>query len=63
MEDSRGIHLGRIAGVDLVVDWSLLIIFALITFSLAAPLTPCKPYRDSAKIPDAALSLKPPLTL
>jgi Zn-dependent protease len=31
----RGVHLGRIAGIDIVADWSLLIIFVLITFSLA----------------------------
>jgi Zn-dependent protease len=30
----------RIAGIDVIVDWSLLIIFALITFSLAAGLFP-----------------------
>jgi Zn-dependent protease len=31
----RGIHLGRIAAIEIVADWSLLIIFVLITFSLA----------------------------
>src|SRR5487761_835045 len=36
----RGLHLMRIAGIDVTVDWSPLIIFALITFSLAAGLFP-----------------------
>jgi Zn-dependent protease len=36
----NGFHLGRIAGIDVQVDWSLLIIFFLITFSLAAALFP-----------------------
>ncbi len=40
METSSSIHLGRIVGVDVVIDWSLLIIFTLITFSLAAGLFP-----------------------
>ncbi len=31
----RGVQLGRIAGIEIVADWSLLIIFVLITFSLA----------------------------
>jgi Zn-dependent protease len=35
-----GLHLGRIAGIAVQVDWSLLIIFFLITFSLAAGLFP-----------------------
>lgn len=30
------IRLGRIAGVQIDVDWSVLIIFALVTFGLAA---------------------------
>lgn len=36
----RGIPLMRIAGIDVTVDWSLLIIFALITTSLASGLFP-----------------------
>jgi Zn-dependent protease/predicted transcriptional regulator len=36
----NGFHLGRIAGIDVRVDWSLLIVFFLITFSLAAVLFP-----------------------
>jgi Zn-dependent protease/predicted transcriptional regulator len=36
----RGFRLGRVAGIDVQVDWSLLIIFFLITFSLAAGLFP-----------------------
>jgi Zn-dependent protease/CBS domain-containing protein len=36
----RALHLTRIAGIDVLVDWSLLIIFALITLSLASGLFP-----------------------
>lgn len=36
----NGFCIGRIAGIDVFVDWSLLIIFFLITFSLAAGLFP-----------------------
>jgi Zn-dependent protease/predicted transcriptional regulator len=36
----RGLHLMRIAGIDVTVDWSLLIILALITTSLASGLFP-----------------------
>jgi Zn-dependent protease/predicted transcriptional regulator len=36
----RGIHLTRIFGIDVTVDWSLLIIVALITTSLASGLFP-----------------------
>ncbi|MBW4051785.1 MAG: CBS domain-containing protein [Proteobacteria bacterium] len=36
----RGLPLMRIAGIDVTVDWSLLIIFALITTSLASGLFP-----------------------
>ena len=36
----KGIPLGRIAGIEVVADWSLLIIFGLITFSLAAGVFP-----------------------
>lgn len=36
----RGFHIGRVAGIDVRVDWSLLIIFFLITFSLAAGVFP-----------------------
>lgn len=35
-----GIPLGRIAGIEIVADWSLLIIFLLVTFSLAAGVFP-----------------------
>ena len=35
-----GIRLGRLFGIDIVIDWSLLIIFGLITFSLGAGLFP-----------------------
>jgi Zn-dependent protease/predicted transcriptional regulator len=37
---TNGIRLGRIAGIEVVVDWSLLIIFTLITFSLAGGVFP-----------------------
>lgn len=36
----QGIRLGRIAGIEVVADWSLLIIFLLITFSLAGGVFP-----------------------
>ena len=36
----NGLRLGRIAGIDIVADWSLLVIFSLITFSLAAGVFP-----------------------
>ena len=36
----RGLHLMRIAGIDIVVDWSLLIIFVLITTGLAMGVFP-----------------------
>lgn len=36
-----GIRLGRVAGIDIVGDWSLLVIFALILYSLAAGVFPC----------------------
>jgi Zn-dependent protease/predicted transcriptional regulator len=32
----NGFHLGRIAGIDIFLDWSLLIIFTLVTVSLGA---------------------------
>jgi Zn-dependent protease len=32
----RGFHLARIAGIDVFLDWSLAIIFMLVTFSLGA---------------------------
>jgi Zn-dependent protease/predicted transcriptional regulator len=35
-----GVRLGRIAGIEVVADWSLLIIFFLITFLLAAGVFP-----------------------
>ena len=37
---ANGIRLGRIAGIEVVADWSLLIIFLLITFSLAVNVFP-----------------------
>jgi Zn-dependent protease/CBS domain-containing protein len=36
----NGFRIGRVAGVDVFVDWSLLIIFFLITFSLAVGVFP-----------------------
>ena len=36
----RGFHLMRIAGIDITVDWSLMIIFVLITTALASGLFP-----------------------
>jgi len=36
----NGLRLGRIAGIDIVADWSLLVIFSLITFSLAVGVFP-----------------------
>lgn len=35
-----GVRLGSIAGIEIAVDWSLLVIFALITFSLAIGVFP-----------------------
>ena len=32
----RGFHLARVAGIDIYLDWSLAIIFFLVTFSLGA---------------------------
>ena len=40
MEASAGLRLGRIAGIDVHADWSLLIIFLLIAFSLGAGVFP-----------------------
>lgn len=37
---SQGLRLGRIAGVEVTLDWSLLIIFILISFTLAAGVLP-----------------------
>ncbi|MEN3297582.1 MAG: hypothetical protein V7642_6835 [Burkholderiales bacterium] len=37
---NTGFRIGRIAGIELQIDWSLLIIFFVITFSLAAGLFP-----------------------
>jgi Zn-dependent protease/CBS domain-containing protein len=36
----RGVRLGRIAGVEVTLDWSLLIIFVLITMTLGGGLLP-----------------------
>jgi len=35
-----GLRLGRVAGVEVVLDWSLLIVFALIALALAGGLLP-----------------------
>jgi Zn-dependent protease/predicted transcriptional regulator len=40
VERSAGLRLGRIAGIEVYADWSLLIIFLLITFSLGAGVFP-----------------------
>jgi Zn-dependent protease/predicted transcriptional regulator len=40
VEASAGLRLGRIAGIEVYADWSLLIIFLLITFSLGAGVFP-----------------------
>ena len=40
MGGSAGFRIGRIAGVEIYVDWSLLIIFLLIAFSLAMGVFP-----------------------
>lgn len=37
---SQGLRLGRIAGIEVTLDWSLLIIFILISFTLAAGVLP-----------------------
>jgi Zn-dependent protease len=37
---TSGVRLGRIAGIEVVADWSLLVIFLLITFSLAVGVFP-----------------------
>lgn len=36
----NGFRLGKIAGIDIQIDWSLLIIFLLVTFSLGAGVFP-----------------------
>lgn len=35
-----GLRLGHVAGIEIAVDWSLLIIFGLITFTLAVGVFP-----------------------
>jgi Zn-dependent protease/CBS domain-containing protein len=40
MRTRGGFRIATVAGIDVVVDWSLLIIFLLITFSLAAGVFP-----------------------
>lgn len=40
MKTGTGLRLGRIAGIEIGLDWSLLIIFFLITFSLATAVFP-----------------------
>ncbi|MBK1704231.1 peptidase M50 [Halochromatium glycolicum] len=37
---SQGLRIGRIAGIEVTLDWSLLIIFILISFTLAAGVLP-----------------------
>lgn len=37
---NRGISIGRIHGIEIILDWSLLIIFFLVAFSLGAGLFP-----------------------
>ncbi len=37
---NNGFRIGRVAGIDVFIDWSLLIIFLLITFSLAVGVFP-----------------------
>jgi Zn-dependent protease len=36
----RGVRIGSIGGVEIVLDWSLLIIFSLVAFSLAGGVFP-----------------------
>lgn len=36
----RGLHLGRIAGIEITLDWSLLIIFFLVAFGLGGGVFP-----------------------
>lgn len=40
MRFSQGIRLGRLFGIEIAMDWSLLIIFLLISFSLSAGVFP-----------------------
>lgn len=40
MKTAGGLRLGRISGIDIEVDWSLLVVFFLITFGLGGGLFP-----------------------
>jgi len=40
LEGGGGVRLGRIAGIGIVADWSVLVIFSLIAFSLGAGVFP-----------------------
>ena len=40
MEASAGLRLGRVAGIDVHADWSLLIIFTLVMASLGTAVLP-----------------------
>jgi Zn-dependent protease len=53
---SSGFRLGRIAGVEIAVDWSLLIIFALITLALATGAFPVwHPQRSTSLVWETSL--------
>lgn len=56
-EGFRGVSIGRIAGVEIRLDWSLLIIFVLIAFSLGTGLLPSwHPTWDPALVWTVALA-------